>query len=798
MLVPVSWLCEFVPYVGSAEDLGDRLTMLGLELEEIWHPFDYLRGIVTGFVSECAPMAGSDHLHCCKVDTGNDTILDIVCGAPNVAQGQMVAVAPVGYTMPDGTKIKKGKLRGHVSMGMICSERELGLSDDHSGILVLPESVAPGVNLVDALNLEKNVLDLSVTPNRADCLSIIGVARVVAMGFDLPFHVPDLPLIMEPRTGLPEVPVHISDPDLCWLYAGRVIAGVKVAPSPWRIRYRLLAAGLRPVNNVVDVTNYILMETGQPLHAFDLDHIAGKKIEVRSAGKNTEFTTLDGKARQLEPADLCICDGDGIIALAGVMGGLNSEISADSHNVFLESAVFRPQSIRKTSRRLGLISDASFRFERGVDEQRSIDALNRACSLLSTICSGAVQPQLSCQEPKPFVAARIPYRPARCNELLGVDVPDSAQEKSLTATGCVVHKQTAAAWTVIQPSWRLDLTREADLIEEVGILYGVDKLPATMPCIQRAPDSLSQGSPVYAFWQKIREWAAGLGLNEVINYSFVGQEDLDRLGLASDDRIPVLNPLSADQNVLRTQIAPGLLNTLGYNLSHEAGNLHIFELANVFLKDPDSETGAREKPVLGILLYGPRHSTGWPRTQAEMEYPDIKGLVENLLQFLNLGEASYRQTESGSWLTPGVEISLDEKKLGVIGRVPPAIADHFHAQKNVWIAELQLDVLQRLSGERQRLARPLPAFPAVRRDITVMAAPELQAGSVLDEILAMKMPLLEGAALIDCFNPEDRAERNLTFRLTFRHGSRTLKDTEADRERSKVAENLVRKLGVKI
>ena len=385
MLLSLSWLREFTPYEGTAEALGDRLTMLGLELEDIRRPYDAISSIVVGHVVSCDNHPESDHLHVCKVDAGQGELLDIVCGAPNVAAGQKVPVALVGTTMPDGMVIKKAKLRGAPSFGMICSERELGLTEDHTGIMVLPESFVVGKPLVEQLALDREVLDISITPNRADCLSVLGLARETALAYSLPLSIPDLPLELD-ATG-PEVlvPIDIEDPDHCWLYSGRVITGVKIGPSPMRLRHRLHAVGVRPISNIVDVTNYILFECGQPLHSFDMDRLEGGRIVVRRAQEGDKFTTLDGQERTLTGADLCIRDGARAVALAGVMGGLNSEIADASTKVFLESAVFKPATIRKTSRRLGLSSEASYRFERGIDQQRTVWALDRACATVCTL-----------------------------------------------------------------------------------------------------------------------------------------------------------------------------------------------------------------------------------------------------------------------------------------------------------------------------------------------------------------------------------------------------------------------------
>lgn len=801
MLLSLSWLREFTPYEGTAEELGDRLTMLGLELEDIVRPFDDIADIRIGEVVACVPHPDSDHLHCCKVDAGEGGVLDIVCGAPNVASGQKVPVALVGTRLPGGMTIKKAKLRGQPSLGMICSERELGLSDAHDGILVLPEDLLPGARLVDALRLDREVLDISITPNRADCLSVLGLARETAMAFNLPFTVPELPLIPDDTVSACEVPVDIADPELCWLYSGRVISGVRVAPSPLRMRCRLHAVGVRAISNIVDVTNYILFECGQPLHSFDLDKLKGDRIVVRPASGGECIVTLDGKERVLCPRDLCICDAERPVGLAGVMGGQNTEITHESRNIFLESAVFRPQSIRGTSRRLGLTSEASYRFERGVDQQRTLWALDRACALMVSLGGGFVRKGLSVAEPRPFHPCRIPFRPARADALLGVPLEREFCVRVLEGVGCAVEQDNPDEWEAIQPSWRPDLTREADLVEEVGRVYGLDAIEPVLPPLRHPLDAVGAPESRFAFWGRIREWGAGLGLNEVVNYSFVGHEDLDFLKLTREGRISIMNPLSSDQDVLRTALAPGLLRDLRNNLAQGGQGLRLFELANVFEADAMSETTARETGMLGILLCGRRYDAGWPHTEADMEYADIKGMVTNLLVFLHLSAPECRQREGHPFLLPAVDILVDGERVGVMGRVLPAIAGEFHARKPVWLAELDLEVLRRLHDAVTVTFQPLPVYPPVRRDITVITRPELTVGEVLREVRDLGLPLLEDVTLMDCFEPEgDTAtgERHLTFRLTFRHADRTLNDVEVDKVRGKVAESLTQRLGVRI
>lgn len=798
MLIPLAWLREFTPYDGSAEKLGDRLTMLGLELEDIVHPFESINSIVTGYVAECVPHPDSDHLHCCKVDVGEASLLDIVCGAPNVAAGQKVPVAKVGSSLPDGTVIKKAKLRGQPSFGMICSERELGFSDDHSGIMILPESVKVGMPLVNVLNLDREVLDFSVTPNRPDCLSVLGVARETAMAFNLPFNVPDLPLEFGARDQRAPLGIQIDDPELCWLYAGRIIRNVTCAPSPLRIRLRLRAVDIRPISNVVDVTNYILLECGQPLHSFDLDRIRGKTIGVRPAKRGETLTTLDGKDRQLAENDLCICDASGPIALAGIMGGQNTEITLASRNIFLESAVFRPQTIRKTARRLGISTEASFRFERGVDQERSIWAMDRACALITSFSGGDTQKDISLAEPRPFRPVYMDFRPKRASAILGVELRNDFSLATLRSLGCPVENEECPSWRVEQPSWRPDLTREIDLIEEVGRIYGLDTLPPSLPAVRKKMAEAGNSLSLFEFCQRIKHWGAGLGLNEVVNYSFVGAGELDRLNIPSDGRISIMNPLSEEQNVLRTCIAPGLLNSLRNNLAQGCPGVHIFEVANVFTASDASETSARETSRLGILLYGMRNDSGWPHGDHVMGYADIKGVLQNLLHFLNLDLQECRLANDHPFLSPCVEIHAGNMAIGEMGSLNPDMRSAFHAQREVWLAELNISDLLALHEAAQTKFVELPVYPPVRRDMTVICPYSVMTGDIVKNILAAAPNWLEKITLVDCFEPDGGTEKNLTFRMTFRHASRTLKDSEVDREREKTAAYLVSHMPVKI
>jgi phenylalanyl-tRNA synthetase beta chain len=794
MLLSLNWLREFVPYDGTAQALADTLTMLGLEVEEIFDPFAALTAMVVGHVVDQAVHPSSDHLSVCKVDIGTGELLDIVCGAPNVAAGQNVPVAPVGTVMPSGLEIKKAKLRGQPSCGMICSERELGLGDGHDGIMVLDEALRPGTPLCVALGLERVVLDVSITPNRADCLSVLGLAREVAAAFKLPLSVPEC--FMD-EAGEPFSNFRIEpDPALCSLYQARLIRNVTIGPSPAWLRYRLLAVGQRPINNIVDVTNLIMLELGQPLHAFDRELLRGDRIRVGLAEDGMVLTTLDGQDRVLTGRDLLIWDGERPVALAGVMGGANSEICATSTSVLLESAVFDPASIRKTARRLGLSSEASFRFERGVDQIGNTLAMNRAASLMASLSGGIVAPGVAKAEPRPFECAVIGFSPAKATALLGQDMPAGFCRQTLTSLGCVVADEILP-WQVTAPSFRLDLEREVDLIEEVARVYGMDRIEAVLPTVNKSLPDLDKLDPTFAFLNQIKDWGKGVGLAEAVNYSFVGVADLDRCGLPQDGRVFICNPLSEEMNVLRTDLAPGLLNTLRQNISQDNVRVRIFEVAHTFVQDPFSDTQTRENNRLAILLHGGRFPGCHPYPDGRLGYADIKGLVEHLLRTLHLGAGDFARGGEHPYLAPEIVVSACGEALGRVGMIRESLAEDYLSRFEVWYADLDLDALMRLYRAASLTFAAIPKFPVVRRDMTLIAPQGLAIGAVIDAVRSLREPLLEDVFLVDVYTPDRSEDRNLTFRFVYRHAEKTLKDKDVDKVNARIGQHLLNTLSVR-
>ena len=793
MLLCLSWLREWTPYEGSAQELADRLTMLGLEVEDIHDPFAHLAGVVVGRVVACAPHPNSDHLSLCRVDIGSE-ILPIVCGAPNVAEDQWVPVAPVGTRLPGGMVIQKAKLRGEISLGMICSERELGLGDGHDGIMVLDGAPAPGTPLADALNVERCVLDVSITPNRADCLSVVGLARETAAAFALP--------LTRPEVRLEEVGPAWSwtveaEAESCPLYQARLVRQVRVAPSPGWMRYRLLACGMRPRCNIVDITNYVLLESGQPLHAFDAEKLHGQHIRAARATAPGRMTTLDGVSRSVEAGDILIWDAQGPVAIAGVMGGQETEVSPETTTVLLESAVFHAGWVRRTARRLGIASEAAYRFERGVDALGSTWAMDRAAALMAQVAGGQVAPGMAKAAPQPYVPRSVRFRSSRVAEVLGVDPGEAFARQTLESLGCVVASGQDG-WMVELPSYRLDLEREIDLVEEVARFYGMDRIPAVLPSVRRCLEDFGRADSGFSQMMAVKSWAQGVGLLEAVNYSFVSALDMQRCRLGLDEAVRVANPLSEEMEVLRTDLVPGMLRSLRSSVAGGTTRVRIFEIARVFRQDPASETTVAEASRLGILLYGPRFPERAPYPRQGVGFADMAGLVHHLVGWLGLGACRW---EKGAWrpyLQDQALCLVGGQSIGAVGYIAPEIADAYEARGPVVYADLDVDILLALAASAQRRFVPLPKFPMVRRDVTLRMGWDISVGDVLDAIAARAEPLVEDAFILDTYDPQDGQARHVTVRLIYRHAQRTLKDKEVDMVHGRIVGQLQERFSIQV
>ena len=780
MKVSLSWLRTYVDLSMDVDQLAHQLTMAGLEVEAVYDRYAFLDSVLVGRVLAVEPHPQANKLKLCRVQAGEQTY-NVVCGAPNVATDMMAPLALPGTEMPDGTVLTHSTIRGAQSEGMLCSALELGLGEDASGLMVLGGSPEPGTPLNRVLNLSDPVLDIGLTPNRSDCLSIIGIAREVAalQGSG----------VKHPEIQLPETEGNISDhtsvtiqsPDHCPRYAARLMTGIKVGPSPYWLQDRLRSVGLRPINNLVDVTNFVMLETGQPLHAFDFDQLEEQRIVVRTALDGEKFTTLDGKERQLGQEMLMICDGRKPVGIGGVMGGLNSEIEDGTSQVLLESAYFNPISIRKTARSLGLNTDASHRFERGVDPLGTLYALDRAAALMVQLgmgklvggtideCSGLPEAQV------------IRLDVAAANRALGTRLDASEMTDLLRSIEFQVNPDNDGELHVTVPSFRVDVSRPQDLMEEIARRWGYDKIPTTFVAMPAATQTAAR---TWIQRQVIREKLAGMGFAETINYSFIHKDSCDRLGLGKDDArrrlVEILNPLSEDQAVLRTSLIPGLLETMQRNTARQTRTLKLFEVGKTFIgRGPDSLP--EETEILAGLWTGDRHPSGWFGKPEPCDFYDLKGVVERLFQELHLPEAAFTRLDAGhcSFTRPGVSarIVLDGRPAGIIGEISAKVRDAYSLRQPAFVFEINMQLLTELVPE-SITARALPRYPATARDTTLIVDRKIEAQRLVDRLKAMDQPLVEEVMIFDVFQgaPVPDGRKSVSLRIVYRSDQETLED----------------------
>lgn len=795
MRVSLSWLKEYVAIEMSVDGLVDALTMVGLEVDSVTDRYSYLDRVLVGRIRDVRPHPNADMLTCCEVDIGSGAI-DVVCGAPNTRKDLSVAVALPGAVLPDGTVLQKSVIRGTVSAGMICSEKELGLGSDGSGVLELDRRLAPGRSLKSALDLTDTVIDIDLTPNRPDCLSIIGIAREIAGIQKTPLRYPDCRL---PGTGnaVAELTsVTIEAPDLCPRYAARLLSGVTVAPSPFWLQDHLLSVDLRPINNIVDITNFVLMELGQPLHAFDFDRLAGHRIVVRTAAAGEVFTTLDQKERQLSQEMLMICDAENPVAIGGVMGGHNSEIEPATKRVLIESAYFSPSSIRKTAKQLGLNTEASFRFERGVDPHGTVAALNRAARLVAEISGATIVDGLIDAHPKPVDIPVISLGISQTNRLLGTAFSASSIASLLQSIEFDAGPENNDHLTVTPPSFRVDVGRPEDLMEEVARLSGYNNIPLTYPAVP------VRGRPLLkarASRNRIRQLMVGCGFNEILSYSFIGSGDGDRLGLKHDDSrrqtVAILNPLTEEQAVMRTSLVPGLLQTLQLNLAKQERNLKLFEIGKTFFAtEPDALP--EEIEMLAGLWSGSRYAPSWHTGEVDTDFFDLKGVVESLLHNLNVPQVVFTRLpeEDCTYTRPGVcaRIRAQEREIGLMGEIHPQTLRRFDLKRTAYIFELNIARLLPLIPDTKS-SRPIPKFPVVTRDITLIVDRRIESGKILQCVDQMNEELIEALQLFDVFEgkPIPAGRKSISFRIVYRSSTRTLEDEEINRLHQKITGQLL-------
>jgi phenylalanyl-tRNA synthetase beta chain len=768
--VPLGWLREFAPTDIAVDELADLMTDRGVKVEAVLRPWAGLEGVVVVRVLEVRDHPRSDKLCLARIQHGSGEV-ELVVGVRNMVAGDLVPWAPPGARVPVLDEPLGGReIRGVVSEGMLCSPRELAISADHEGILILNDAgLEIGTDVAHALELDLPVLDIEVEPNRPDFLSVLGVAREVAAATDVPLRVPEPTVAETDEVVANVVPVRIDTPDACPRYVARVVRGVSHRPAPLRIQARLSAAGMRPIDAVVDATNYTMLELGQPLHGFDLARLAGPEIVVRRAADGERMRTLDDVERSLTQADLLICDADGPVALAGVMGGQTSEVTAATTDVLLESATFTRGGILLTARRLDLHSEASHRFERGTDPEGLERAATRCAELMTAWAGGTVARGVSAAGSVP-PRRWVSMRPARATALLGYPVALADAAAVFDVLG-MAHRPAGDAMEVEVPGYRTDIDREVDLIEEVMRVLGYDRVGSELP---RAPHRGGMPDDL-AFHARAKDALVRAGLREIRPAPFASAEDLALFG--DEDAIAIANPLRAEEGSLRTRLTPGLLHAVARNQARGVGQIALFEVATTFrLGDP-----FREQPKLGFILAGPS-SIDWSSPRRPFDVLDATGVLESVLG--ELGVADWRlEPDAGEPFHPGrsARLSVGGMHLGVVGEVHPRIAAALEIDGRVAACALGLTPLRAAAGSQTFTFRDVPRFPPVRRDLAFVLPLDVAFADVRDALVEAGKPELDGCTLFDVFegSPLEPGMRSLAFSVELRAPDRTLTDDEA-------------------
>lgn len=798
MKISLKWLADAVELPASADEVARRLTMAGLEVEGIERQAAALNGVVVAQILSSEPHPNADKLSVTRVSMGDREPLQVVCGAKNYKIGDKVTLATVGTTLPNGTQIKAAVLRGVDSFGMLCSARELGLHDENGGLLILDPEAAVGTPIAKYLGLDDVVLELNVTPNRADALSHRGVAREVATLLGTPFKKPNIQLQESALEASSKVTIRVDDATRCVRYAARVIEGLKVKPSPRWVQDRLRACGVRAINNLVDVTNYVLLEYGQPLHAFDLDALAGAQIIVRTARPEERLTTLDGKVRELSTDDLLICDRDRAQVLAGVMGGASSEVTANTTRVLLECATFQPATVRRSAKRHGLHTESSHRFERGTDVSVVPEVLDRAAALLAELGEGTVLKGRVDVYPTAVAPKRVTLRTRQVNALLGVDVPAAECHRIVTAIGCtkVSGDETEALFEV--PLARVDLSIEQDLIEEIARVRGYESVPAALP---PGVSALVKEPARVIVERTMRAALAGQGLDEVINYSFVSPADLDAFG-AGLGAIVVSNPLSVEQSVMRTTLFAGLVHNVIRAARHQAHGVRFYELGRSYHTNPQGglnhAPAATETPQVAGALWGLRDGARrWTAKDAIIDFYDLKAVVQSVLAALHIDRVNYEPLEN-AWYHPRASATVrrNDLVLGTLGELHPRALKTLGAPSGLFLFQLNVEALREVASLLPQ-ATPLTRFPSVFRDLALVVPVEMASDAVRDVILEVGRPLVATVEVFDVYAGPQVGEgrKNLAYALRYEAADRTLTDAEVAQAHQKIVAEVTLRLG---
>lgn len=809
MQVSIKWLKDYIDFTETPEQLADKLTMAGIPVENVVDPGEGLEKVVTGRIEKLEPHQNSDHLQICTMNVGLAENIIIVTGAQNVAEGQVVPVAMVGAHLPNGMKISKGKLRGVASNGMLCSAQELKLDleklpeEQKTGIFILPSDTPVGIPAKDVLGLNDVVLEFELTANRADCFSVFGLVREIAAITGNKPHFPEIKVNEDDNTKLNDIfSVEIADPDLCSRFSTRMLKNVKIGPSPEWMQQRLEGAGIRSINNVVDVTNFVMIELGHPMHAYDYDKITGKKLIARRAIEGEELHTLDDTSRKAKGEMLVIADSEKAAGLAGIMGGFETEITDTTTTVVLESADFYGPCIRRTARACGLSSEASGRFERGVDSETTIKALDRAAQLLQemgacTVCEGIVDVY-----PNPKQANYVTFTPEQINNHLGTNIAKDVMLNIITSVGFDVTKDENDEITVKVPSWRNDVTCMADISEEIARLHGFDKIKSTLP---NGVSMQGTQSAKQTFIDKVKASLSSQGLYETISFALTNEETFNKLNIPQDSplrkAVPIMNPLSDEYPLVRTTLLSSIFDNLARNLARKNDDVALFEVGSVFFPKalPVTELPDEVVKIAGAIT-GRRNAQGWNQTNDMVDFYDAKGIIEELLA--NLRVTRYT-VEAGTHyaMHPG-KTALFKKGRDVIvtvGEVHPAVLSAYGITKPVYIFELDATTVMKYMAKDLKY-KALPKYPATSRDLAMLVDVDVNAADIEKAMTKAAGQNLTQITLFDVYTGKqvEEGKKSLAFSLTFQSNDKTLTDAEIDPAIEKIVAKLQKDFNVNL
>lgn len=801
MQVSIKWLKDYIDFTETPEQLADKLTMAGIPVENVVDPGEGLEKVVTGRIEKLEPHQNSDHLQICTMNVGLAENIIIVTGAQNVAEGQVVPVAMVGAHLPNGMKISKGKLRGVASNGMLCSAQELKLDleklpeKQKTGIFILPSDTPVGIPAKDVLGLNDVVLEFELTANRADCFSVFGLVREIAAITGNKPHFPEIKVNEDDNTKLNDIfSVEIADPDLCSRFSTRMLKNVKIGPSPEWMQQRLEGAGIRSINNVVDVTNFVMIELGHPMHAYDYDKITGKKLIARRAIEGEELHTLDDTSRKAKGEMLVIADSEKAAGLAGIMGGFETEITDTTTTVVLESADFYGPCIRRTARACGLSSEASGRFERGVDSETTIKALDRAAQLLQemgacTVCEGIVDVY-----PNPKQANYVTFTPEQINNHLGTNIAKDVMLNIITSVGFDVTKDENDEITVKVPSWRNDVTCMADISEEIARLHGFDKIKSTLP---NGVSMQGTQSAKQTFIDKVKASLSSQGLYETISFALTNEETFNKLNIPQDSplrkAVPIMNPLSDEYPLVRTTLLSSIFDNLARNLARKNDDVALFEVGSVFFPKalPVTELPDEVVKIAGAIT-GRRNAQGWNQTNDMVDFYDAKGIIEELLA--NLRVTRYT-VEAGTHyaMHPGKTALFKKGRdvIATVGEVHPAVLSAYGITKPVYIFELDATIVMKYMAKDLKY-KALPKYPATSRDLAMLVDVDVNAADIEKAMTKAAGQNLTQITLFDVYTGKqvEEGQKSLAFSLTFQSNDKTLTDAEIDPAIEKIVAKL--------